>query len=62
MQVRQATADDLDAVMGLVRRVVPLMRASGNFQWDETYPNAVVFARDVKAGQLWMAEINEQIA
>ncbi len=62
MRVRQATADDVDPVMELVRRVVPVMRASGNFQWDETYPNAVVFARDVEAGQLWLAEIDEQIA
>jgi len=62
MQVRQATPDDVDAVMELVRRVVPLMRASGNFQWDETYPNAAVFARDVEMGQLWLAEIDNQIA
>jgi N-acetylglutamate synthase-like GNAT family acetyltransferase len=62
MQVRQATADDVDAVMELVRRVVPLMRASGNFQWDETYPNAAVFARDVEMGQLWLVEIDNQIA
>jgi ribosomal protein S18 acetylase RimI-like enzyme len=62
MQVRQATADDVDAVMELVRRVVPLMRASGNSQWDEAYPNAAVFARDVEMRQLWLAEIDDQIA
>ena len=34
MQVRQGKLEDIDAVMALVRRVVPLMRASGNLQWD----------------------------
>ena len=63
MKVRQATAaDDVDEVMELVRRVVPLMRTSGNFQWDETYPNAAVFAHDVEMGQLWLAEIDDHIA
>lgn len=62
MQVRQATAGDIAAVMKLVRRVVPLMRERGNFQWDENYPNAAVFARDVEMGQLWLAQIDGQMA
>ena len=47
--------------MALVRRVVPLMRASGNLQWDDEYPNAGVFERDVKLAQLWVAEIDGAI-
>lgn len=62
MQVRQATAEDIQAIMALVRRVVPLMRASGNFQWDDNYPNPDVFALDVEMGQLWLAEIDAHIA
>jgi ribosomal protein S18 acetylase RimI-like enzyme len=62
MRVRQATADDVDAVMDLVRRVVPLMRTNGNLQWDDDYPNAAVFAHDVEMGQLWLAEIDDQFA
>ncbi len=42
--------------MELVGKVVPRMRADGNLQWDESYPNAEVFARDVERGQLWVAE------
>jgi GNAT superfamily N-acetyltransferase len=52
----------MDAVMALVRRVVPLMRADGNLQWDDVYPNAAVFERDAELEQLWIAEIGEQIA
>ena len=48
--------------MALVRRVVPLMRASGNLQWDDNYPNAAAFHRDVELAQLWVAEIDEELA
>jgi 2-amino-4-hydroxy-6-hydroxymethyldihydropteridine diphosphokinase len=42
--------------MSLVRRVVPLMRASGNLQWDDDYPNEHVFERDIDNDELWVAE------
>jgi 2-amino-4-hydroxy-6-hydroxymethyldihydropteridine diphosphokinase len=48
--------------MALVRRVVPLMRAQGNLQWDDDYPNAQVFSEDIAAGQLWVAEQEGAIA
>ena len=62
MQVREAILADVPAVMSLVTRVVPLMRASGNLQWDEKYPNAEVFERDIALAQLWLAEIDGQLA
>jgi ribosomal protein S18 acetylase RimI-like enzyme len=48
--------------MGLVRRVEPLMRAVGNLQWGDDYPNEAVFERDIELGQLWVAEIDGSIA
>jgi hypothetical protein len=39
MLLRQASTSDLPALMALVRNVVPLMRASGNLQWDDGYPS-----------------------
>jgi len=62
MEVRLAGLDDISAIMALVRRVVPLMRAAGNLQWDDVYPNAEVFTRDVELNQLWVAELDSQIA
>jgi ribosomal protein S18 acetylase RimI-like enzyme len=62
MQILLATQHDLPALMSLVRRVVPLMRATGNLQWDETYPNDAVFQRDIDLNQLWIAEVNGSIA
>lgn len=62
MRIRQATQKDLFALLALVARVVPLMRAAGNMQWDEGYPNAEVFTRDIEREQLWLAEIDGKIA
>ncbi|NUQ31050.1 MAG: GNAT family N-acetyltransferase [Acidobacteriaceae bacterium] len=62
MQLRLATQDHLDNIMQLVRRVVPIMRASGNLQWDDQYPNPTVFGNDIQQNQLWIAEIDGQIA
>lgn len=62
MRIRLATQDDLPALMALVRRVVPLMLAAGNRQWDEGYPNESVFVRDIALAQLWIAEAADGIA
>jgi ribosomal protein S18 acetylase RimI-like enzyme len=62
MQIRLATLEDLVSVTALVRRVVPLMRAESNQQWDDSYPNPDVFGRDIERGQLWVAEIDGRIA
>jgi GNAT superfamily N-acetyltransferase len=62
MRIRLATRDDLPALMELMRRVVPLMLAAGNQQWDETYPNQAVLQRDIDLGQLWVADAETRIA
>lgn len=38
------------------------MRASGNLQWDENYPDEAVFLRDISLKQLWLAEIDAETA
>lgn len=62
MKLRRATIADLPAVMAVIRQVVPLMRAAGNLQWDDTYPNPEVFTRDLAKEQLWVAEIDGKLA
>jgi ribosomal protein S18 acetylase RimI-like enzyme len=59
MQIRLAKRDDLPSLMEIVWRVVPLMRAQGNLQWDDTYPNEQVFLEDIERNRLWVAEIDE---
>jgi GNAT superfamily N-acetyltransferase len=60
--IRRATLFEVPELMLLVRRVVPLMRAAGNLQWDEHYPNSEVFLRDIQLRQLWVADVEGIIA
>ena len=62
MLIRPGSSKDVSQIMILVGNVVPLMIASGNLQWDNEYPNAEVFERDVELDQLWVAEIDGRIA
>ncbi|HVW98148.1 MAG TPA: GNAT family N-acetyltransferase [Mucilaginibacter sp.] len=62
MLIRLATAADIPAILKLIAEVVPLMNAAGNFQWDNTYPNKAVFENDIALQQLWVAEIDGDIA
>ena len=62
MTIRLATPADIPALLNLLRHVVPQMQASGNFQWDDTYPNAAVFGHDIAKGQLWVVDIDGQLA
>ncbi|TCD10717.1 GNAT family N-acetyltransferase [Pedobacter frigidisoli] len=62
MKIRLAVEADIPKIMQLVKKVVPLMQAAGNFQWGNDYPNPGVFAEDIEIGQLWVAEINGDVA
>ncbi|MCC3160723.1 GNAT family N-acetyltransferase [Hymenobacter sp. 15J16-1T3B] len=62
LTVRPATAADIPAIMDIVRRVVPLMQAAGNFQWEADYPNEAVFQQDISRQQLWVAEADGAVA
>ena len=56
LKLRPGTLQDIPAIPVLIRKVVPLMRAAGNLQWDDVYPNAEIFTRDVAHGFLWVVE------
>jgi ribosomal protein S18 acetylase RimI-like enzyme len=62
MNLRLATLIDIPAIMLVISRVVPLMNQQGNFQWDKNYPNEEVFAGDIAADKLWLAEQDGTIA
>jgi ribosomal protein S18 acetylase RimI-like enzyme len=62
MNIRRATPVDIPAIMAIVKEVVPLMQAAGNFQWNDTYPNPEAFSQDIALNQLWIAEIDGFIA
>ena len=62
MIVRLAAKTDIPEIMALINVVVPAMNEAGNFQWDNTYPNAGVFAEDIERNQLWVAVVDNEIA
>src|SRR5689334_88658 len=62
MKIRPAIFSDVPGIMQVIADVVPDMIASGNFQWDDTYPNAAVFEEDIALGQLWVADADGIIA
>jgi GNAT superfamily N-acetyltransferase len=62
MIIRQATLIDIPNILKLIAEVVPAMIAAGNLQWDNNYPNAIVFTNDIEQNQLWVAEVDNQIA
>ncbi|WP_158824721.1 GNAT family N-acetyltransferase [Mucilaginibacter lacusdianchii] len=61
MNIRLATLEDIEPIMQLIRDVVPLMQATGNQQWDATYPNPDIFSQDIEASQLWVADLDNSI-
>jgi ribosomal protein S18 acetylase RimI-like enzyme len=62
MLIRLANLNDIPAIMLLIGEVVPVMNAAGNFQWDGSYPNETVFKNDIALGQLWVADVDGDIA
>jgi GNAT superfamily N-acetyltransferase len=62
MNIRLATLKDIPQIMQVIAEVVPIMRSAGNLQWDDTYPNPQVFEEDIRVGQLWVAEVDGEIA
>jgi ribosomal protein S18 acetylase RimI-like enzyme len=62
MLIRLATLNDINGIMRLIAEVVPVMNAAGNFQWDNTYPNPAVFENDINLKQLWVADVDGDIA
>jgi GNAT superfamily N-acetyltransferase len=62
MIIRKATLNDVPHIMHIIHNIVPLMRAAGNYQWDSTYPNPEVFESDIALGQLWVADVEGEIA
>ncbi|KQR67260.1 GNAT family N-acetyltransferase [Pedobacter sp. Leaf176] len=61
MIIRLAKLEDVPQIMQLVRKVIPLMHNSGNFQWGNDYPGSEVFIRDISLYQLWLSELDNKI-
>lgn len=56
IKIRHGRNEDLDAIEDIVSKVVKMMNADGNFQWDEVYPLRCHFAQDIIDGNCYVAE------
>ncbi|WP_308303486.1 GNAT family N-acetyltransferase [Bacillus canaveralius] len=56
INIRIATAADIERIMEFVIHTVELMNQEGNDQWSDTYPHKDDFLADCKAGSLYVAE------
>lgn len=57
IRIRETTAEDLDAVMGIYERAVRFMAESGNpNQWVDGYPARELIVEDIKNGISYVVE------
>ena len=55
MKIRQATYEDLEALMEIFDGAKKIMRASGNLQqWNDGYPSREVVMRDIDRGHCYV--------
>ena len=62
MKIRQATYEDMEALMEIFAAAKQIMRASGNMhQWNDSYPSREVVMRDIDRGHCYVMCENESI-
>ncbi|MDA3854254.1 MAG: GNAT family N-acetyltransferase [Bacteroidales bacterium] len=61
MYIRVANIMDLPAIIKLMKRVIPVMLASGNEQWDDEYPTKEIFKKDINEHNLFVLIIDKQV-
>jgi ribosomal protein S18 acetylase RimI-like enzyme len=52
--IRPAKEMDICVILGIARACGAAMRASGIFQWNESYPSEAAFRKDLARGELWV--------
>ncbi|WP_460220294.1 GNAT family N-acetyltransferase [Psychroserpens sp. MEBiC05023] len=59
--IRQATLNDIDAIIMMTKACAKHMIGKGIFQWNEHYPNPKAFQTDVERQELYVLDINDQV-
>lgn len=54
MTLRKGRLTDIERVMDIKTKVLPLMISSGNTQWSEDYPDRERFTKDMEEGSLYV--------
>ena len=59
---RRAGPEDLDALLSIAGQASAFLRSQGIDQWQNGYPNAEVFGRDIAEGSAWLFTHNGEPA
>lgn len=59
--IREAIIDDVGRIMEILKKIIDEMHSYNNFQWDENYPQAKDFIKDIEKGELYVSERENKI-
>lgn len=60
--IRKANMNDLEKIMKIIKATVEEMKDYNNTQWDENYPSNKDFVSDIKKQDLYVDEIDGDVA
>ncbi|KPI54976.1 acetyltransferase [Clostridioides difficile] len=60
--IRKANMNDLEKIMKIIKATVEEMKDYNNTQWDENYPSDKDFVSDIKKQDLYVDEIDGDLA
>ncbi|WP_179375420.1 GNAT family N-acetyltransferase [Winogradskyella wichelsiae] len=60
-KIEKAIIDDVKSLLVLTKACAETMISKGIYQWNEHYPNAAAFAKDVEHEELYVLKINNNI-
>lgn len=61
IKYRLGKLEDIEAITVLIQEAIKEMEKHNIYQWDELYPTAEDFEADIRKGNLYVAEENEEI-
>ena len=62
MRIRPACPGELETLHGIVQDATRHMDEQGILQWDEVYPNKDILSKDVDRSELYVIEVEGQVA
>lgn len=59
--IQKAVNKDLNSILEITKDALNAMKTMNFHQWDENYPNEIVFQEDIQAQELYVFKENDEI-
>lgn len=59
--IQKAVHKDLNSILEITKDALNAMKAMNFHQWDENYPNEIVFQEDIQVQELYVFKENDEI-